>query len=101
MLIFDNHDMFGGEARQNEFEVDGYKLWAPQGSTGAVWPLTEAKRIEMYSPIWDELSLPQEFEWQESKQSKLKIPVDNYTPMHLAWEATEPGLVSPRAPHGG
>jgi spermidine dehydrogenase len=98
VLIFDNHDMFGGEARQNEFEVDGYKLWAPQGSTGAVWPLTEAKRIEMYSPIWDELSLPQEFEWQESKQSSLKIPVDNYTPMHLAWEATDLGWHHPGHP---
>lgn len=91
VLILDNHDMFGGEARQNEFEVDGYKLWAPQGSTGAVWPLAAAKRVGMFSPIWDELGLPQEFEWQESKQSTLKIPVDNYTPMHVAWEVTDLG----------
>ena len=91
VLILDNHDMFGGEARQNEFEVDGYRLWAPQGSTGAVWPLSAAKRIEMYSPIWDELGLPQSFEWQESKQSKLKIPYDNYSPMHLTWEGTDLG----------
>ncbi|MEM1111696.1 MAG: NAD(P)-binding protein [Pseudomonadota bacterium] len=91
VLVLDNHDMFGGEARQNEFEVDGYKLWAPQGSTGAVWPLAEAKRIEMYSPIWDELSLPQEFEWQEACNSSLKIPMDNYSPMHLTWEGTDLG----------
>ena len=49
VLIFDNHGMFGGEARQNEFDVDGYKLWAPQGSTGAVWPLEDSKKIGMYS----------------------------------------------------
>ncbi len=91
VIIFDNHKIFGGEARQNEFEVDGYKLWAPQGSTGAVWPLDEAKKIEMYSPIWEELNLPTEFEWQEATNSKLKIPYDNYTPMHLAWEATDLG----------
>jgi spermidine dehydrogenase len=91
VLIFDNHDMFGGEARQNEFEVDGYRLWAPQGSTGAVWPLSAAKRVEMYSHLWDELGLPEEFEWQESKQSRLKIPYDNYSPMHLAWEETDLG----------
>ncbi len=91
ILICDNHDMFGGEARHNEFEVDGHRLWAPQGSTGAVWPLAAAKRIEMYSPLWDELKLPQEFEWQISKKSKLKIPLDNYTPMHLSWEATDLG----------
>ncbi len=91
VLILDNHDMFGGEARQNEFEVDGYKLWAPQGSTGAVWPLKKAKEIEMYSSIWDELKLPQEFEWQEATNSKLNIPYDNYSPMHLTWEGTDLG----------
>jgi spermidine dehydrogenase len=91
VLILDNHEMFGGEARQNEFEVDGYRLWAPQGSTGAVWPLQAAKKIEMFSPLWDELKLPQEFEWQEAKNSDLKIPYDNYSPMHLTWEGTDLG----------
>ncbi len=91
VLIIDNHDMFGGEARQNEFEVDGQKLWAPQGSTGAVWPLPVAKKIGMYSSIWDELKLPQRLEWQEAKNSELKIPHDNYSPMHIAWETTDLG----------
>ena len=91
ILIFDNHDMFGGEARQNEFEVDGYKLWAPQGSTGAVWPLQAAKKIGMFNQIWDDLELPQHFEWQEAKNSDLKIPFDNYSPMHLTWEGTDLG----------
>ncbi|MFK8021485.1 MAG: NAD(P)-binding protein [Pseudomonadales bacterium] len=91
VLILDNHSMFGGEARQNEFEVDGHRLWAPQGSTGAVWPLSVAKKIGMYSPIWDQLKLPQRFEWQQPTNSDLKIPEDNYTPMHLAWEKTDLG----------
>jgi len=91
ILIFDNHDMFGGEARHNEFEVDGYKLWAPQGSTGAVWPLDWAKKIDMYSHLWDELALPTEFEWQEAKGSDLKIPYDNYSPMHISWEQADLG----------
>ncbi|NKB39240.1 MAG: FAD-dependent oxidoreductase [Gammaproteobacteria bacterium] len=91
ILILDNHDMFGGEARQNEFEVDGYKLWAPQGSTGVVWPLEWAKKVEMYAPIWDELGMPQNFEWQEAKGSDLKIPYDNYSPMHISWEQTDLG----------
>ncbi|MGI9204575.1 MAG: NAD(P)-binding protein [Woeseiaceae bacterium] len=91
VLIFDNHSVFGGEARQNEFEVDGYKLWGPQGSTGAVWPLEGAKKIEMYSHMWDELDLPTEFEWQEATNSTLKIPLDNYSPMHLTWESTDLG----------
>jgi spermidine dehydrogenase len=31
-LILENHPIFGGEAKQNEFEVDGKKLVAHQGS---------------------------------------------------------------------
>lgn len=91
VLIFDNHAMFGGEARQNEFEVDGYTLWGPQGSTGAVWPLEGAKKIEMYSHMWEEMDLPTEFEWQKVNGSSLKIPKDTYSPMHLTWEETDLG----------
>jgi spermidine dehydrogenase len=91
VLIFDNQAIFGGEARHNEFEVDGYRLWGPQGSTGAVWPLEGAKKIGMYSHLWDELGLPTEFEWQQPTGTKLKIPTDTYSPMHLTWEATDLG----------
>jgi spermidine dehydrogenase len=91
ILILENHQMFGGEARQNEFEVDGYTLWGPQGSTGAVWPLDEARKIGMYSELWGELGLPMEFEWQEVKNSTVKIPMDTYSPMHLTWEGTDLG----------
>ena len=83
--------MFGGEARQNEFEVDGYRLWGPQGSNGAVWPLDGAKKIGMYSDLWGELDLPTELEWQEATNSDLKIPEDIYSPMHLTWEETDLG----------
>ncbi len=72
ILILENHAMFGGEARQNEFEVDGYRLWGPQGSNGAVWPLDGAKKIGMYSDLWGELDLPTELEWQEATQQRSK-----------------------------
>ena len=32
VLILENHRIFGGEAKQNEFEVDGHRLTAHQGS---------------------------------------------------------------------
>lgn len=32
VLILENHPIFGGEAKQNEFEVDGHHLTAHQGS---------------------------------------------------------------------
>ena len=31
-LVLDNHAIFGGEAKRNEFEVDGHRLIAHQGS---------------------------------------------------------------------
>ena len=42
--IFDVHPIFGGEAKQNEFEVDGVRLWGPQGSNGNVYPIKKAHR---------------------------------------------------------
>lgn len=91
VLIFDNHDMFGGISRQNEFEVDGYQLWGPQGATGVEWPQEEAKKINAYSHMWDELDLPKEFKWQEPKGTQLKIPMDTYASMHVTWEAADLG----------
>jgi len=32
VLVLENHAIFGGEAKQNEFEVDGHRLTAHQGS---------------------------------------------------------------------
>ena len=40
-LILENHPVFGGEAKQNEFEVDGYKLYGPQGSNDFGPPLKD------------------------------------------------------------
>ena len=40
-LIIENHPVFGGEAKQNEFEVDGYTLYGPQGSNDFVWLLLQ------------------------------------------------------------
>src|SRR6202050_2903026 len=31
-LVLDNHPIFGGEAKGNEFEVQGHRLMGPQGS---------------------------------------------------------------------
>ena len=101
VLIFDNHPIFGGEARQNEFLVDGHRLWGPQGSTGAVWPIEWAEKIGMHSHLWEELGLPLEFEWQEARNSQLKIPMDTYSPMHPAWEADRSWLVRGWPRNGG
>ena len=93
ILMLDNHAIFGGEAKQNEIEVDGYRLTAPQGSNGSVWPPEVAKAAGFWGPLWDELELPLEFEWQEVQGTNkdIRIPRDVYSPMHVAWESADLG----------
>ncbi len=83
-LVLDNHAIFGGEAKQNEFEVDGTHLTAPQGSNGMVWPPKIAEKYGLFHRYWYELGLPTEFKFQEVTGSlhKLAVPKDHYTSMY-------------------
>lgn len=94
VLMLDQHPVFGGEAKQNEFEVDGTHLWAPQGSTGMVFPLDRAKQYGFYAEFYNELDFPREFEFQEPKNLQTKdllVPRDMWSPMHIAWEQADVG----------
>jgi spermidine dehydrogenase len=94
VLIFDVHPIFGGEAKQNEFDVDGVRLWGPQGSNGNVYPIKKAIETGFGAPLWRELGLPEEFVWQEPKglEKELRIPPDVYGPMHITWESADQGF---------
>jgi len=94
VLIFDVHPIFGGEAKQNEFEVDGVRLWGPQGSNGNVYPIKKALETGFGAPLWRELGLPEEFVWQDPKglEKELRIPPDVYGPMHITWESADQGF---------
>jgi spermidine dehydrogenase len=94
VLILDVHPIFGGEAKQNEFEVDGVRLWGPQGSNGNVYPIKKAIETGFGAPLWRELGLPEEFVWQEPKglEKELRIPPDVYGPMHITWESADQGF---------
>jgi spermidine dehydrogenase len=94
VLLFDVHPIFGGEAKQNEFEVDGVHLWGPQGSNGNVYPIDKAIDAGFGAPLWRELGLPEEFVWQEPKglEKDLRIPPDVYGPMHIQWEKADQGF---------
>ena len=83
-LVLDNHSIFGGEAKQNEFEVDGVHLTAPQGSNGMVWPPKIAEKYGLFHRYWNELDLPVSFDFQEvtGSQHKLAVPTDHYTSMY-------------------
>ena len=59
LLLLDNHSVFGGEAKQNELEVDGHHLHAPQGSNMCLWPARVMSEMGFfYHPVWEEIGLP-------------------------------------------
>ncbi|MFO1465906.1 MAG: FAD/NAD(P)-binding protein [Steroidobacteraceae bacterium] len=87
-LVLDNHPMFGGEAKQNEFEVDGHRLVAPQGSNGAlaVHPGDRITgRYEVYAEYYRELDMPPRYvlEPLSGGARKYTLPNDHFDPMVL------------------
>jgi len=80
-LILENHAMFGGHCKQNEFEVNGERLIGPQASNDFGVP-AEGSGGQM-DELFTELKIPREFSWQEWDRSlkPLRIPRDNYSHM--------------------
>ncbi len=93
VLMLDQHPIFGGEAKQNEFEVDGYHLTAPQGATGIVVPFNRAKEAGFSSHFSEDLGFPDEFVYQKPTglKQEILIPEDAWTPMHVGWERADIG----------
>ncbi|PYU03710.1 MAG: FAD-dependent oxidoreductase [Acidobacteria bacterium] len=50
-LVLENHPIFGGEARQNEFDVDGYRVIAHQGSAIYFVPYPRSFLADFYYAI--------------------------------------------------
>lgn len=81
ILILENHAMPGGEARQNEFDVDGIRLQGPQGSNDFGLP---GKRSDsLTDSFFEEFGLPREYQWQrwDNTLKPLRFARDNYSNM--------------------
>ena len=61
-LVLDNHPIFGGEAKRNEFDVDGQRLMVHQGSAACFPPLESDSLAEFYRSIGVDWS---QFRYQE------------------------------------
>jgi spermidine dehydrogenase len=87
-LMLENHPMFGGEAKQNEFDVDGHRLTAPQGSNGAL-VVKEGDHItgryETYAEYYRELGMPSHYDLEPlaGGAEKYNLPNDHFDPMIL------------------
>jgi spermidine dehydrogenase len=61
-LVLENHPVFGGEAKRNEFEVDGHRLTVHQGSAACFPPLDKDPLAGFYASIGVDWS---QFKYQE------------------------------------
>ncbi len=69
-LLLDNQEIFGGYAKANEFEVDGYRLAGSQASLNFMLPKSTADRG---GRVWAELGLPRQFDFAEREDGEQAI----------------------------
>ena len=62
-LVLDNHPVFGGEAKRNEFNVDGHRLMIHQGSAACFPPLPGTFLADFYDSIGVDWSQFQYQKW--------------------------------------
>ena len=81
ILILENHAMPGGEARQNEFDIEGTRLLGPQGSND--FGLPGRRKDSLTDSFFEEFALPREYQWQrwDSALKPLRFARDNYSNM--------------------
>lgn len=107
-LIIENHPVYGGEAKQNEFEVDGYKMWGPQGSNDFGSPDKDGD--DLISNIYRDTGLPFEYEYHkpDTDKTKVRAPKESFygmfwdeesydTGYFMGKDAKDPWVVNPRA----
>ena len=106
-LILENHPVFGGEAKQNEFEVEGYRLFGPQGSNDFGPPGKGS--VGLIASIYRDTGIPFEFDFvkQDKNKTKVKAPLENYygvfweeerydTGYFFGRDAESPWVINPR-----
>jgi spermidine dehydrogenase len=83
-LMLDNHPVFGGEAKQNEFDVDGYRLYGPQGSNDFGPPRSDSSGL--IADIYRDTGLPFEYTFvaQDPGRTTVRAPLENYYGVY--WE---------------
>ena len=93
-LVLDNAPLFGGHAKQNEFVVDGQRLWAPQGSHASVGPVAAAREAGYLPHFWSDLGLPDNMKYEELTGTKkpLRVAQDIYMPMQWRFEDADCGF---------
>jgi spermidine dehydrogenase len=72
-LVLENHPIFGGEAKRNEFNVDGQRLMVHQGSAACFPPLPDTFLESFYKSIGVDWS---QFRYQEWAGQEPAMPLE-------------------------
>ena len=82
-LLIDNHPIFGGFAKSNEFDVDGYRVMGAQASMNFLLPGPATGGSDDY---WHELGLPDQFQFaqQAGGDRSIKFPKSTSAAMYFA-----------------
>jgi len=82
-LILENHRIFGGEAKLNQFQVGGHTIYGPQGSNLMILPSFSGQKALGDDLLFDEykdigMPLNYELETVQGTDKKLEFDVSNY-----------------------
>lgn len=84
-LLLENHPIIGGEAKQNEFIVDGRRLTAPQGSNGGLLLKGNYVRgsyggddYDVYTDYYREFGLPTQLDLEPLAGGAERYDIPNY-----------------------
>jgi spermidine dehydrogenase len=81
-LVLENHPIFGGQCKRNEFLVDGYRLMGPQASNAfGVLDLPGMPGYELYS----ELGVPTEFKYRKLDRGLKPLVFDKTNYGYKIW----------------
>ena len=74
-LMLDNHPIFGGEAKENEFNVNGTTLLAPQGANGFFVPPRVENPAEAYGDAryYAQLGIPRDLPYSSLPENTSSI----------------------------
>ncbi|MCG9695510.1 FAD/NAD(P)-binding protein [Shewanella sp. Isolate11] len=80
-LLLDNHAIFGGASKQNDFMVDGVRLTGPQAANDFAVP-APGSGTQM-DKLFTELELPRQYDFVQPSEpfQHIRLSTDNYTNM--------------------
>jgi spermidine dehydrogenase len=80
-LVLENHPVFGGASKQNDFIVEGVRLTGPQAANGFGVPAPGSGGL--MDRLWGELGLPRRYEFEawDSRFTPIRFAQDNYSNM--------------------